>query len=124
MRDNYKCKECGKINVKLEVHHIIPRRLYGSTTLDNLISLCINCHNKTKGIEEQYINKYKNIILILLLRIWEQNYMPILVVIKIYQEVRQSRFFKKLLNYQKLLHFSNLMIICGKIPRNIFVFLW
>ena len=62
MRDNYKCKECGKINVKLEVHHIIPRRLYGSTTLDNLISLCINCHNKTKGVEEQYINKYKNII--------------------------------------------------------------
>ena len=40
LRDGCKCMECGKSNCKLEVHHIKPRRLNGSNTLGNLISLC------------------------------------------------------------------------------------
>ena len=58
LRDGCKCKECGKSNTVLEVHHIKPRRLNGSTTLDNLITLCSKCHQKTEGKEEQYMQHY------------------------------------------------------------------
>ena len=58
LRDNCKCKECGKSNCRLEVHHIKPRRLNGSNTLGNLITLCEKCHQKTEGKEELFMNKY------------------------------------------------------------------
>lgn len=58
LRDGCKCKECGKSNTILEVHHIKPRRLNGSNTLDNLITLCSKCHQKTEGNEEQYMQRY------------------------------------------------------------------
>lgn len=58
LRDGCKCKECGKSNTVLEVHHIKPRRLNGSNTLDNLITLCSKCHQKTKGKEERYMQHY------------------------------------------------------------------
>lgn len=57
-RDNCKCKECGKSNCKLEVHHIKPKRLGGSNTLGNLITLCKKCHQKTEGNEEKYTQHY------------------------------------------------------------------
>ena len=62
LRDGCKCKECGKTNTKLEVHHIKPRRLNGSNTLDNLITLCSKCHQKTEGNEEQYMKHYFDIL--------------------------------------------------------------
>lgn len=58
MRDGGKCMECGKKNCKLEVHHIKPRRLNGSNTPDNLITLCETCHQKTEGAEERYMQHY------------------------------------------------------------------
>ena len=58
LRDGCKCMECGKLNCKLEVHHIKPRRLNGSNTLSNLIALCEACHQKTEGKEEQYMKHY------------------------------------------------------------------
>ena len=58
LRDGCKCMECGKSNTVLEVHHIKPRRLNGSNTLDNLITLCSKCHQKTEGKEEQYMQHY------------------------------------------------------------------
>lgn len=58
LRDKCKCKECGKSNCRLEVHHIKPRRLNGSNTLGNLITLCEKCHQKTDGKEELFMNKY------------------------------------------------------------------
>lgn len=57
-RDNGKCRECGKSNTVLEVHHINPRRLNGSNTLGNLITLCSSCHDKTKGHEEKYMEHF------------------------------------------------------------------
>lgn len=45
-RDNFTCQECGKKNMKLDVHHIIPFLDGGSNELDNLISLCRSCHSK------------------------------------------------------------------------------
>lgn len=62
LRDNCKCKECGKSNCVLEVHHIIPRRMNGKNNLGNLITLCSNCHQKTEGKEEKFIKHYQDMI--------------------------------------------------------------
>ena len=62
LRDGCKCMECGKSNCKLEVHHIKPRRLSGSNTLSNLITLCETCHQKTENKEEQYMKHYFDIL--------------------------------------------------------------
>ncbi len=58
LRDDCKCMEYGKSNCRLEVHHIKPKRMNGSNTLSNLITLCEKCHQKTEGKEEQYMQRY------------------------------------------------------------------
>lgn len=58
IRDNYKCMECGKSGCVLEVHHIKPKRLNGSNTLSNLITLCTSCHQRTEGKEEIFMGRY------------------------------------------------------------------
>ncbi len=49
-RDNECCCFCGNSNekegVRLDVHHIRPRRQGGTDTLDNLITLCAHCHSR------------------------------------------------------------------------------
>jgi hypothetical protein len=62
LRDSCKCMECGKSNTVLEVHHIKPKRLNGSDTLSNLITLCSKCHQKTEGKEEQYMQHYYDML--------------------------------------------------------------
>lgn len=62
LRDNCKCKECGKSSCILEVHHIVPKRLNGKNNLGNLITLCSSCHQKTEGSEEQFIKHYQKMI--------------------------------------------------------------
>lgn len=62
LRDGCKCMECGKSNCRLEVHHIRPRRLNGSNTLSNLITLCEKCHQKTEGREELFMDKYFSLL--------------------------------------------------------------
>ena len=62
LRDNCKCQECGKSNCVLEVHHIVPKRLKGQNNLGNLITLCSDCHQKTEGKEELFINHYQSMI--------------------------------------------------------------
>lgn len=44
VRDSYICQCCGKKNCRLEVHHIKFRSEGGSDTLENLITLCEDCH--------------------------------------------------------------------------------
>ena len=46
-RDKHTCQCCGKKNCRLEVHHIIFRSSGGSDSLENLITLCEDCHKKT-----------------------------------------------------------------------------
>ena len=58
LRDGCRCRECGKSNTILEVHHIKPKRLGGSNALGNLITLCGKCHQKNEGVEEQYMQRY------------------------------------------------------------------
>lgn len=58
MRDGCRCKECGRENCRLEVHHITPKRAGGRDTISNLITLCPSCHDRTKGREKQFAERY------------------------------------------------------------------
>lgn len=62
LRDNYKCQECGKSNCMLEAHHIRARKYGGADTIGNLITLCKKCHDKTKGRERDFENRYFDVI--------------------------------------------------------------
>lgn len=62
LRDECKCKECGKTNALLEVHHIKARRYGGSNTIKNLITLCASCHQKTEGKEKEFEERYFKLI--------------------------------------------------------------
>ena len=52
-RDNYTCQSCGKSKDKiLQTHHIIYRSNGGTDRVDNLITVCTDCHtskNHQKG---------------------------------------------------------------------------
>jgi len=62
-RDGRKCQSCGMGNEKhiqdygmsLEVHHIKPARKFDDPSkrhsLENLVTLCRDCHNRWEGIE-------------------------------------------------------------------------
>jgi len=53
-RDGYRCRVCGAteedLGRQLDVHHVMPYRLLGSSpeanNLSNLISVCPSCHKK------------------------------------------------------------------------------
>jgi len=45
-RDNYICQKCGKTNVRLAAHHIVPYYISRNNDLSNLITLCQSCHMK------------------------------------------------------------------------------
>ena len=62
IRDGNACRKCGLTDCKIEVHHIIPRRLKGNDTIDNLISLCKECHEEVKGKELQFVAKFQSMI--------------------------------------------------------------
>ena len=61
LRDGH-CMECGKNKGSFEVHHITPRRLGGSDTLSNLITLCPRCHKKTLEREMEFADRYYSMI--------------------------------------------------------------
>ncbi len=50
-RDNWSCQDCGKKGGKINAHHMNPYITYPELEfeLDNLITLCIACHNKAHG---------------------------------------------------------------------------
>jgi 5-methylcytosine-specific restriction endonuclease McrA len=45
MRDGYTCQHCSKRSGRLEAHHIVERSHGGKETLDNLLTLCDQCHH-------------------------------------------------------------------------------
>lgn len=62
-RDNFTCKKC-KIEDKtakiLEAHHIAPLCSGGKDELDNLITLCFDCHHfapNKKGDFDEYMKE-------------------------------------------------------------------
>jgi len=60
-RDNYKCKICGCSQLEngrqLDVHHIDYNKK--NNKLNNLVSLCNNCHMKTNGNRKYWENYFK-----------------------------------------------------------------
>ena len=62
LRDGDKCMECGRKDGKKEVHHITPRRLGGSNTLGDLVTLCPNCHQLTEGREMDFAEHFYGLI--------------------------------------------------------------
>jgi thymidylate synthase (FAD) len=50
-RDNYKCKTCGSIGKNLHAHHVIPWSISQNDNLDNLITLCAECHRRLHSSE-------------------------------------------------------------------------
>ena len=49
IRDNYCCVKCGS-KKNLEIHHIVPHAMGGSSRLENLQLLCRSC-NQMKGVD-------------------------------------------------------------------------
>jgi hypothetical protein len=43
-RAHYRCEACGAGGVKLEAHHRVPRERGGRDAVDNLVALCVPCH--------------------------------------------------------------------------------
>lgn len=61
-RDKHCCQICEAKNERLEVHHILKRKLGGSNELDNLITLCVKCHRAIETDDKEHALKvcYKN----------------------------------------------------------------
>jgi len=45
-RDNFTCQYCGKKSEGLTIDHIIPKRLGGKSSWENLVSACRKCNAK------------------------------------------------------------------------------
>lgn len=45
-RDNYICQYCGHSSRELTIDHIIPKRLGGPTSWENLVCCCRKCNTK------------------------------------------------------------------------------
>ena len=59
-RDNYTCQICGEKDSRLEVHHIQFRSKGGSNRMDNLVTLCSNCHGKIHNGELEFTKRVKS----------------------------------------------------------------
>lgn len=47
-RDHYTCQYCGRTNMPMTLDHIIPRKLGGKDSWENLVTACTKC-NEYKG---------------------------------------------------------------------------
>jgi 5-methylcytosine-specific restriction endonuclease McrA len=45
-RDNYTCQYCGHRGTDLTIDHVIPKRMGGPTSWDNLVCCCKRCNTK------------------------------------------------------------------------------
>ena len=63
-RDDYTCQECRQYSGYLEPNHIIPLRSSMKRIFDvnNGITLCRPCHVKTIWKEEQFFEKYSQLV--------------------------------------------------------------
>lgn len=59
-RDDYKCQICGAKDIRLEIHHIQYRSKGGSNRIDNLVTLCSNCHSKIHSGELEFNRSVKS----------------------------------------------------------------
>ena len=52
-RDSHTCQQCGATGVPLEINHIIGLAQGGTSTLDNLETLCAPCHQPQTRQQER-----------------------------------------------------------------------
>lgn len=55
-RDNYTCQYCGRKTYTLTLDHVVPRRLGGSHTWENLVAACPACNRRKGGDTLEKIN--------------------------------------------------------------------
>ena len=78
-RDNFTCQKCkfqDKTGIKLEAHHIIPLYLGGKDTLENIITLCFDCHHYAPdklGEFKEYMGEEMEGILTMLMKAWKKS---------------------------------------------------
>lgn len=48
-RDSYTCQYCGRADIDLTLDHVIPRRLGGRHSWDNLVTACRVCNHRKGG---------------------------------------------------------------------------
>ena len=48
-RDTYKCQYCGSNGRSLTIDHVIPRRLGGDLSWENLVTACASCNHRKGG---------------------------------------------------------------------------
>lgn len=53
-RDGYKCKNCGS-GINLEMHHVSYEHLYTFAELDDVITLCRDCHTHIHQYDKKKI---------------------------------------------------------------------
>jgi len=53
VRDNGTCCECQRVTMNLECDHIVNKAQGGTDDLDNLQSLCQECHSKKSLLESK-----------------------------------------------------------------------
>jgi hypothetical protein len=59
-RDGYNCVKCGsKSNLTLD--HILPKRMDGEDSIDNLQTMCYKCNQKKHHLYEDYITDRKKL---------------------------------------------------------------
>lgn len=58
-RDNFRCISCGGIE-NLDVHHLFPKSYGGEDRLENLITLCAECHPHWEAVIREYVHKLVN----------------------------------------------------------------
>jgi 5-methylcytosine-specific restriction endonuclease McrA len=47
-RDNHQCQYCGKVDRKMTIDHVVPKKNKGPETWENLVAACVSC-NGEKG---------------------------------------------------------------------------
>ena len=60
-RDDFTCQYCGQHTIHLTIDHVIPRRLGGKHTWENLVSACALCNRRKAGRtpEQAHMKLYK-----------------------------------------------------------------
>jgi len=77
-RDNFTCQKCkiqDKTTRTLEAHHITPLYLGGKDEIENLITLCFDCHKfapDKKEKFEEYMKEEMEGTLTNLIRAWNK----------------------------------------------------
>lgn len=63
-RDNFTCQMCGVRGVYFQAHHILPCRDFPDLrfSVDNGITLCLPCHQKTFNFESKYAENLKSLV--------------------------------------------------------------